>query len=89
VPGESAADKLRRAVEESKTAGERVKANREARRQERSQNDDDTLSAVDTAILHTFFSDDSQINLEHVDDPHSTAEALSSPKAAEWRASEA
>jgi hypothetical protein len=86
VPGESAAEKLHRAVEESKTAGERVKANREARRQERSRDDDDTLSAVDTAILHAFFSDDSQINLEHPDDPRSTAEALLSPKAAEWRA---
>jgi hypothetical protein len=64
MPGESAADKLRRAVEESKAAGEHVKANREARRQERSRNEDDALGAVDTAILHAFFSDNSQINLE-------------------------
>jgi hypothetical protein len=84
VPGESREERLRRAVEEAKDAGERVRANREAKRREHVPNENDAHALIDAIALHALTADDAQLNLEHPDDPKSAKDALASPLAHEW-----
>jgi hypothetical protein len=86
VPGESVNDRLRRAMEEAKDAGERVKANREAKRQGYVPNENDAHALIDAITLHALTADESQLNLEYPDDPKSAKEALESQLAHEWLA---
>ncbi len=86
VPGESAEDRLRRAVEEAKEAGERIRANRAAKCQEHVPNENDAHALIDAIALHALLADDAQLNLEHPDDPKSAKDALASPLADELMA---
>jgi hypothetical protein len=75
-----------RAVEESKAAGDRIRANREQKRGERIPNENDAHCLIDAIVLNTLNGlDEDQINLEYPDDLKSTKEALNSAKSDEWR----
>jgi hypothetical protein len=79
-------ERTRRAVEESKAAGDRIRANREQKQQERIPNENDAHCLIDAIVLNTLNGlDEDQINLEYPDDPKSTKEALNSAKSDEWR----
>jgi hypothetical protein len=73
-------------VQEAKDAGERIRANREAKRREHVPNENDAHALIDAIALHALTADDAQLNLEHPDDPKSAKEALDSALAEEWLA---
>jgi type IV secretory pathway VirB10-like protein len=76
VPDETAEERLRRAVEEAKDAGDRIRANREVKRRGYVPNENDAHALIDAITLHALIADDSQLNLEHPDDPKSTKTLL-------------
>ena len=86
--GETRGDRIRHAVEESKAAGDRVRANRKLKRQEHTANADDATfqALIDNIVLTALADEYPQINLEYPDDPRSATEALGTPEADKWQA---
>ncbi len=81
-------ERIRKAVRESTDAGNRLRADREARkraRQEHIPNEDDVHALIDGIVLATL-TEDENINLEFPEEPKSTKEALESDQSAEWHA---